>query len=62
MRAYPVEDERRVRLKDGAEVLLRPARASDAGGIRDLFFKLPEDDIYTRVFDERVFIRTVLSI
>ena len=50
MRAYPVEDERRVRLKNGAEVLLRPARASDAGGIRDLFFKLPEADVYTRFF------------
>ena len=50
MRAYPVEDERHVKLKNGVEVLLRPARASDAGGIRDLFFKLPVDDVYTRFF------------
>ncbi len=50
MRAYPLEEERRVQLKNGAEVLLRPARASDAGGIRDLFFKLPEGDVYTRFF------------
>jgi acyl-CoA hydrolase len=50
MRAYPVEDERHTTLKNGAEVLLRPARASDAGGIRDLFFKLPVDDVYTRFF------------
>ena len=50
MRAYPLEEERQVRLKNGTEVLLRPARASDAGGIRDLFFKLPEDDVYTRFF------------
>jgi len=45
-----VEDERHVKLKNGVEVLLRPARASDAGGIRDLFFKLPVDDVYTRFF------------
>jgi len=50
MRAYPVEDERRATLKNGTEVLLRPARASDAGSIRDLFFKLPVDDVYTRFF------------
>lgn len=50
MRAYPVEEERHVRLKNGKEVMLRPARASDASGIRDLFFKLPAEDIYTRFF------------
>jgi len=49
-RAYALEDERRVRLKNGVEVLLRPARASDGGGIRALFFKLPEGDVYTRFF------------
>lgn len=50
MRAYPVEDERRIKLKNGREVMLRPARASDASGIRDLFFKLPAEDVYTRFF------------
>ena len=50
MRDYPVEEERRLVLKSGKEVMLRPARASDANGIRDLFFKLPADDIYTRFF------------
>lgn len=50
MRAYPVEDERRVTLKNGQAVMLRPARASDANGIRDLFFKLPAEDVYTRFF------------
>ncbi len=50
MRAYPVEDERHVKLKDGRTVMLRPARASDEDGVRDLFFKLPDDDIYTRFF------------
>lgn len=50
MRPYPVEEERRHTLKSGKAVMLRPARASDANGIRDLFFKLPEEDIYTRFF------------
>jgi RimJ/RimL family protein N-acetyltransferase len=50
MRAYPVEEERRVTLKNGAQVMLRPANAADADGIRALFFKLPETDVYTRFF------------
>jgi len=50
MRAYPVEEERRVKLKNGREVMLRPARVSDANGIRGLFFTLPPDDVYTRFF------------
>lgn len=50
MRAYPVEEERMVKLRNGKEVMLRPARASDANGIRELFFKLPRGDVYTRFF------------
>lgn len=50
LRAYPVEEERRVMLKSGKEIMLRPARAADAHGIRDLFFKLPADDVFTRFF------------
>jgi len=50
MRAYPVEEERIVSLKSSKQVMLRPARASDADGIRELFFKLPDTDIYTRFF------------
>jgi acyl-CoA hydrolase/RimJ/RimL family protein N-acetyltransferase len=50
MRAYPVEDERRVTLKNAKEVLLRPAQSTDGPGIRSLFFKLPAGDIYTRFF------------
>jgi acyl-CoA hydrolase/RimJ/RimL family protein N-acetyltransferase len=49
-RAYPVEDERAISLKNGREVMLRPARSSDGPGIRELFFKLPENDVYTRYF------------
>ena len=50
MRHYPVEEERQIRLKNGTEVLLRPAKASDANGIRSLFFTMAPDDIYTRFF------------
>lgn len=49
-RAYPVEDERVVKLKDGRTVMLRPAQASDGSGIRELFHKLPGGDVYTRFF------------
>jgi hypothetical protein len=48
--SYPIEEERRVVLKNGQTVLLRPARASDAKALQDLFYDLPEDDVYTRFF------------
>ena len=47
---YAVEEERTVPLKNGHKVLLRPSRASDADGIRALFFHLPAEDVYTRFF------------
>jgi acyl-CoA hydrolase/predicted N-acetyltransferase YhbS len=50
LRAYPVEEEVMALLKDGREVLLRPAQSSDAQGIRDLFHQLSEEDVYTRFF------------
>ena len=50
LRAYPVEDELTITLKDNRTVMLRPARSSDAQGIRDLFHHLSEADIYTRFF------------
>ncbi len=50
LRPYPVEEERRVTLKEERAVMLRPARASDADGIRQLFFTLPDGDVYTRFF------------
>lgn len=49
-RAYPVEDERLITLKDGRTITLRPAQASDGSGIRELFHKLPDGDVYTRFF------------
>ncbi len=50
MRAYPVEDEFAVALRDGRSVLLRPAIAADGNAIRDLFHRLPERDVFTRFF------------
>jgi acyl-CoA hydrolase/RimJ/RimL family protein N-acetyltransferase len=50
MRDYPVEDERMVKLKSGREVRLRPARASDSEGIRELFHTMSESDVFTRFF------------
>ncbi|WP_270933446.1 GNAT family N-acetyltransferase [Falsiroseomonas oryzae] len=49
-RPYPVEEERRVALKDGAEVLIRPTRAGDAPAVQALFHRLSEEDRYTRFF------------
>ncbi len=48
--AYPVHEERKVRLKNGVEVLIRPARAADAGALQALFHRLSSDDVYTRFF------------
>lgn len=50
MRAYPVQDEKKVLLKDGRSVLLRPAASADAQGVRDLFHGLSDHDVYTRFF------------
>ncbi len=48
--AYPVHEERRVKLGNGAEVLIRPAHAADADALRALFHLLSPDDVYTRFF------------
>ena len=48
--AYSVDEERIVTLKNGAEVRVRPARASDAGALQALFHRLSEDDVYRRFF------------
>jgi len=50
MRDYPVEEERVVTLKNGRQVMLRPAHASDADGIRALFHTMPAHDVFTRFF------------
>jgi RimJ/RimL family protein N-acetyltransferase len=48
--AYPVEEERTVELKNGKSVMIRPARAADADGLRALFHRLSPEDVYTRFF------------
>ncbi|MHB8763279.1 MAG: GNAT family N-acetyltransferase [Deferrisomatales bacterium] len=49
-RSYPVEEERSVALKNGQAVLIRPSRASDAAGMKELFYTLSKEDVYTRFF------------
>ncbi|MDN3923112.1 bifunctional acetyl-CoA hydrolase/transferase family protein/GNAT family N-acetyltransferase [Roseateles violae] len=50
LRAYAVEEERQVMLKDRRELLLRPAGAADGDAVRELFHRMPERDVYTRFF------------
>jgi RimJ/RimL family protein N-acetyltransferase len=49
-RQYMVEEERIVDLADQRRVLIRPARADDAMGLKDLFHTLSAQDVYTRFF------------
>ena len=48
--AYPVEEERRVTLKNSAEVCIRPSRASDVKMLQALFYSMKKEDVYTRFF------------
>ena len=48
--AYPVGEERMVTLRNGSHILIRPARASDVTGVQELFYRLSQEDIYTRFF------------
>jgi acyl-CoA hydrolase/RimJ/RimL family protein N-acetyltransferase len=48
--AYPVHEERIVTLKNDLKIMLRPARAGDAGRLQALFHRLSPDDVYTRFF------------
>jgi RimJ/RimL family protein N-acetyltransferase len=48
--AYSVDEERIVTLKNGAKVMVRPARASDAAALQGLFHRLSDEDVYTRFF------------
>ena len=47
---YPVEDERKLDLRNGKSVTIRPATVSDAAGVKSLFYGLPSGDRYTRFF------------
>jgi RimJ/RimL family protein N-acetyltransferase len=48
--AYPVHEERIVTLKTAVKIMIRPARAGDAGALQALFHRLSSDDIYKRFF------------
>jgi RimJ/RimL family protein N-acetyltransferase len=45
-----VGEERTVTLKNGVKIMIRPARAADAGALQGLFHRLSEEDVYTRFF------------
>jgi RimJ/RimL family protein N-acetyltransferase len=49
-RQYMVDEERIVDLADQRRLLIRPARADDAMGLKDLFHALSARDVYTRFF------------
>jgi len=53
VRSYLVEEERTVTLRNGQKVLIRPARAGDVMGMKDIFYRMSQEDVYTR-FHRRV--------
>ena len=48
--AYPVGEERDVRLRDGRQLRIRPTRTRDFRGLQQLFYRLPQEDVKTRFF------------
>jgi acyl-CoA hydrolase/RimJ/RimL family protein N-acetyltransferase len=50
--AYPVSEERDVRLRDEREARVRPTRTTDARAMQELFFRLTEDDVRSRFFQK----------
>jgi acyl-CoA hydrolase/RimJ/RimL family protein N-acetyltransferase len=48
--AYPVGEERDVRLRDGREVRIRPTRTGDFRALQELFYRMPQKDVHTRFF------------
>ena len=48
--SYRIEEERTIKVRDGRELRVRPARLSDAQGLRDLIHRMDEEDVYTRFF------------
>jgi acyl-CoA hydrolase len=51
-KAYPVAEVHEVQLRDGRDVLMRPTRTSDTGAMQELFYRLSEDDVRTRFFQQ----------
>jgi acyl-CoA hydrolase/GNAT superfamily N-acetyltransferase len=50
--AYPVSEEREVRLRDDREVRIRPTRTADARAMQELFYRLTEEDVRGRFFQK----------
>jgi len=50
LKEYAIREERRIRLKNGREVNIRPARGSDVEKLQELFHAMSERDVYTRFF------------
>jgi acyl-CoA hydrolase/RimJ/RimL family protein N-acetyltransferase len=50
--AYPVGEERDLRVRDGREVRVRPTRTTDSHAMQELFHRLSEDDVRTRFFQK----------
>jgi acyl-CoA hydrolase/GNAT superfamily N-acetyltransferase len=50
--AYPVAEVREARLRDGREIQVRPTRTSDADAMQALFYRLSEEDVRTRFFQQ----------
>src|SRR5215207_6683413 len=48
--AYPVAEERDVRLRDGREIRIRPTRTRDFRALQQLFYRMPQEDVQTRFF------------
>jgi acyl-CoA hydrolase/RimJ/RimL family protein N-acetyltransferase len=48
--AYPVGEERDVRLRDGRQVRIRPTRTGDFRALQELFYRMPQKDVHTRFF------------
>jgi RimJ/RimL family protein N-acetyltransferase len=47
-----VAEVHEVRLRDGRDVLMRPTRTSDTGAMQELFYRLSEEDVRTRFFQQ----------
>jgi acyl-CoA hydrolase/GNAT superfamily N-acetyltransferase len=50
--AYPVDQVREERLRDGRELVIRPTRTSDTAAMQELFYRLSEEDVQTRFFQQ----------
>jgi GNAT superfamily N-acetyltransferase len=45
---YPWSQEKRDKLPDGTEVVVRPARLTDERALQDMFYKLSDESVYRR--------------